>query len=180
MFLRNYMDNINKKIIVCQLTVIVLTFCFANSTVLAESLQLQIIKSASELDYPPFALVQPDGSADGFSVDLLKNVVRKVGLKVDIKVAPWHEIKQKLIDGKLDVLPLVSYSSERDEIFDFTVPYLRMHGEIFVRKGEKTIQSMKDLKDKEVLVMRGDTAHEYAVKANLSDKLILTESFTEA
>ncbi len=28
--------------------------------------------------------------------------------------------------------------------------------------------------------MRGDTAHEYAVKANLSDKLILTESFTEA
>jgi PAS domain S-box-containing protein len=180
MFLRNYMNNINKKIIVCQLTVIVLTFCFANPAALAENPQLRILKSASELDYPPFALVQPDGSADGFSVDLLKNVVRKVGLKIDIPVAPWHEIKQKLIDGKLDVLPLVSYSSERDEIFDFTVPYLRMHGEIFVRKGEKTIQSIKDLKDKEVLVMRGDTAHEYAVKANLSDKLILTESFTEA
>jgi PAS domain S-box-containing protein len=180
MFLRNYMNNINKKIIVCQLTVIVLTFCFANPAALAENPQLRILKSASELDYPPFALVQPDGSADGFSVDLLKNVVSKVGLKIDIPVAPWHEIKQKLIDGKLDVLPLVSYSSERDEIFDFTVPYLRMHGEIFVRKGEKTIQSMKDLKDKEVLVMRGDTAHEYAVKANLSDKLILTESFTEA
>jgi PAS domain S-box-containing protein len=174
------MKNINTKIIVCQLAVIVLIFCFANSTALAESLQLGILKSASELDYPPFALVQPDGSADGFSVELLKNVVRKVGLKVDIPVAPWHEIKQKLIDGKLDVLPLVSYSLERDEIFDFTVPYLRMHGEIFVRKGEKTIQSIKDLKDKEVLVMRGDTAHEYAVKANLSDKLILTESFTEA
>ena len=122
------MDSINKKIIVCQLTVIVLTFCFANPAALAENPHLRILKSASELDYPPFALVQPDGTADGFSVDLLKNVVRKVGLKVDIKVAPWHEIKQNLIDGKLDVLPLVSYSSERDKIFDFTVPYVRMHG----------------------------------------------------
>ena len=26
------------------------------------------LKSASELDYPPFALVRSDGSADGFSV----------------------------------------------------------------------------------------------------------------
>ncbi len=33
----------------------------------------RVLKSASELDYSPFALVLPDGSADGFSVDLLKN-----------------------------------------------------------------------------------------------------------
>ena len=32
----------------------------------------RILKSASELDYPPLAVVQPDGSAGGFSVDLLK------------------------------------------------------------------------------------------------------------
>jgi len=140
----------------------------------------RILKSASEFDYPPFALVRPDGSADGFSVDLLKAVTKAVGLEINFIVGPWHKIKQKLVGGHLDVLPLVSYSQERDKAYDFTVPYLRMHGTIFVRRGEKTIRGRTDLKDKEVIVMRGDTAHEYAVGENLSDKLILTDTFEEA
>jgi PAS domain S-box-containing protein len=140
----------------------------------------RILKSASEFDYPPFALVRPDGSADGFSVDLLKAVTQAVGLEINFIVGPWHKIKQKLVDGHLDVLPLVSYSQEREKVYDFTVPYLRMHGTIFVRKGEKSIRGRSDLKDKEVIVMHGDAAHEYAVRENLSDKLILTATFEEA
>ena len=111
---------------------------------------------------------------------MLKAVTRAVGLEVGFVVGPWHEIKQELMDGRLDVLPLVSYSAEREKYFDFTSPYLRMHGTIFVRKGEKSIRGREDLKGREVLVMRGDTAHEYAVKENLSDKLVLTDSFEEA
>jgi ABC-type amino acid transport substrate-binding protein/nitrogen-specific signal transduction histidine kinase len=138
------------------------------------------LRSASEFDYPPFALVRPDGSADGFSVELLRETIHIMGLDVRIPVGPWHEIKQKLIEGELDVLPLVSYSPERDELFDFTVPYLRMHGAIFVRKGETSIHSKSDLKGKSVMVMRGDTAHEYAVQENLTDKLVLVDTYEKA
>jgi len=53
-------------------------------------------------------LVRSDGSADGFSVDLLKAVTQAMGLEINFIVGPWHEIKQKLVDGHLDVLPLVS------------------------------------------------------------------------
>lgn len=63
---------------------------------------------------------------------------------------------------------------------DFTAPYLQMHGTIFVRKGETSIRSEADLKDKEVLVMRDDASHEYAVSSNITAKLILTTSFEEA
>ncbi len=139
-----------------------------------------VLHSASELDYPPFCIVRPDGSADGFSVELLKAVVRAMGKEITMEVGPWNEIKEKLATGQLDVLPLVSSSRERDEIFDFTVPYLQMHGEIFVRKGEKSISSKDDLQDKEVLVMNGDTAHEWAVKEKLSRKLIPTATYKEA
>ena len=140
----------------------------------------RILSSASELDYPPFSIIQKDGSADGFSVELLKAVVDAVGFDINFKVGPWNEIKRELIDGQLDVLPLVSYSKERDEVLDFTAPYLRMHGAIFIRKGEKSIHSESDLKGKEVLVMKGDTAHEYAVQEHLSDHLILTNSYEDA
>ncbi len=173
----------NRIIVFCQLVVITITLGLIPPTVQADDLSKRahrILKSASELDYPPFAVVRPDGSADGFSVDLLKAVTQAVDLEVNFYVGPWHEIKQKLEERHLDVLPLVAYAQERDKMFDFTVPYLRMHGTIFVRKGEKSIHSEADLKDKEVMVMRSDAAHEYAVRENLSNKLVLTESFEEA
>jgi len=45
------------------------------------------------------------------------------GLDINIKVGPWYEIKQKLIDKKNDVLPFVSYSKERDKLVDFKINY---------------------------------------------------------
>ncbi len=139
-----------------------------------------VLRSASELDYPPFALVRGDGGADGFSVDLLRAAADAVGLDTTFRVGPWHEIKQALIEGRLDALPLVSYSRERDRVLDFTAPYMRLQGAVFVRKGERSIRSQADLKDKEVLTMRGDNAHEYAVKHHLTDKLILTDTYKDA
>ncbi len=138
------------------------------------------IKSASELDYPPFSIIKSDGTPDGFSVDLLKAVVQTFASDISFKVGPWNEIKQQLIDGHLDVLPLVSYSDDRDKIMDFSVSYLRMQGTIFVRKQETSIKGIRDLKDKEVLVMKGDTAHDYALKNKVSDNLILKASYEEA
>ncbi len=146
-----------------------------------ETLQFKrIIHSASELDYPPFSIIRDDGSADGFSVELLTAAAEAVRIKVDFKVGTWNEIKNELIKGQLDALPLVSYSEERDKLMDFTAPYLRMNGTIFVRKGETSIRTESDLKDKEVIVMRGDTAHEYITRKKLTDNIILTDSYEEA
>jgi two-component sensor histidine kinase/ABC-type amino acid transport substrate-binding protein len=139
-----------------------------------------VLKSASEQSYPPFAIVNQDGSADGFSVELMREIADEMGFEISIPVGPWNEIKNRLIEGDIDVLPLVSYSIERDRVFDFTVPYLRMHGTIFVRSDEKSISSEDDLKGKEVLVMQGDTANEYAVEKNLSDNLITTQNYEQA
>ncbi len=174
--------HLKHKIIFYRLIIIVVSIWFVNNIAFSDLNRTQstLLKSASELDYPPFSIVRPDGNADGFSVDLLKAVVKETNLQVKIYVGPWHEIKQQLTKGTLDVLPLVAYSEERDKIYDFTVPYLEMHGTIFVRKGEKSIQSEADLRDKEVLVMRDDASHEYAVRENVSEKLILTETFEVA
>lgn len=139
-----------------------------------------VLKSASELDYPPFAIVQPDGTADGFSVDLLRAATQAVGLSVTFKTGPWNELKQELADKILDVLPLVSYSEERDKVYDFTTSYLQLNGTIFVKEGNTEIKTLTDLKNKEVLVMQGDTAHEYALREKLSNTIIAKVSYEEA
>ena len=153
-------------------------FLFISIISLCFSEEIKIYKSATEFDYPPFS-VTDKGIPDGFSVELLKSVAEEMDVKIEFKIDYWGTIKNELEYGKLDILPLVAYSQDRDKYFDFTVPYMVMHGGIFVRKDNDSIKTEKDLKEKETIVMKDDAAYEYALKNNISNKLILTKTYTD-
>ena len=142
--------------------------------------QQLVLRSASELDYPPLAIVTKEGEPTGFSVDLLKAVAAKSHLEVTIEVGPWEQIRLDLQGGKLDLLPLVGYSEERDRYFDFSVPYLRIHGAVFVRKEYDEIKSMSDLEGKTVIVMQGDIAHDHLLANPEDEQLLTTEDLQTA
>ena len=162
------------------ISIFILFVVLFNSSFSYASQQENIIyKSATEYDYPPFSVVT-DGEADGFSVELLKAVGNEMGLEIEFKVDHWHIIKKELEEGKLDILPLVGYSKERENIFDFTVPYIVMRGNIFVRKDYTEIESEEDLKGKEIIVMRGDNSQEYSHRMAFTDQLILVDTYAEA
>ncbi len=135
---------------------------------------------ASEPDYPPFCIVDEKGNADGFSVDLIKVVAEVMHLHVQVKVGPWAEIKQELVEGKIDALPLVGRSPEREEVYDFTFPYHTMNGAVFVRNGTKDIKTLNDMKQKDIVVMKEDNAHEFVKRVKLSDKIHSTETYNIA
>lgn len=139
-----------------------------------------VIKSASEPDYPPFCVVAADGKADGFSVELLREALSAVNLDVVFKIELWDVIKAELKDGDIQVLPLVGRTPEREAIYDFTFPYLTLHGAVFVRKGDTRITKVSDLADKTVLVMRGDNAEEFARRTNISAHVVAVDTFKHA
>jgi ABC-type amino acid transport substrate-binding protein len=137
------------------------------------------VRSASEYNYPPLALVT-NGEADGFSVDLLRAALNEVDMNVSYYVGPWSEIKMDLAEGKIDALPLVGRTPERESLYDFTVPYLTMYGAIFVKQGISNISSIKDLSDKNIVVMKGDNAEEFIRREQLSKYITTTTTFEEA
>jgi len=132
--------------------------------------------SATEFDYPPFSVTE-SGEADGFSVDLLKAVAEEMGIVVTFKIDEWSILKEELKNGELDILPLMGYTSERDLDYDFTVPYIVMRGNIFVRKGESSITSEADLFGKEILVLNGDNSQEWAISIGLEEELTATPTY---
>jgi len=138
------------------------------------------IQSGSEDGYPPFCIVTKDGIADGFSVELLRESLNAVDLNVNFKVGAWGEVKESLSQGKIQVLPLVGRTPEREEIFDFTFPYLTFHGAIFVRKDDNRINSIEDLSDKKVVVMKGDNAEEFARRTNISSDILAVATSEQA
>ncbi len=140
----------------------------------------ETITIASEPDYPPYCIVDENGNPDGFSIELFKEVANRVNLDVQIKIGIWNEIKQDLAEGKIDALPLVGRTPGREELFDFTLPYLSLHGAVFVRKETEYIKSIEDLKDKSIGVMRGDNAEEFVRRENISNQIHTTNTFEEA
>ncbi|MDA3838913.1 MAG: transporter substrate-binding domain-containing protein, partial [Candidatus Delongbacteria bacterium] len=130
------------------------------------------IHSASEYDYPPFCIVAEDSIADGFSVELLKATCEAMKINIDFKVGAWSKIKQELADGMIDVLPLVGRTPEREDLYDFTFPYLTFHGAVFAVKNDVSIKTLADLKNKSIIVLKGDNSEEYVKREKLSSKII--------
>ncbi len=138
------------------------------------------VLSGCEPDYPPYCLVTADGRADGFSVELLRASLRAVGRDVEFKTAPWTELKQDLAEGRLHALPLVGRTPERETQYDFTFPYLTMHGTIVVREDNTDIRIPRDLAGKRVAVLQGDNAEEYLQRSHLGAEIVPCPSFEMA
>ncbi len=138
------------------------------------------VLSGCEPDYPPFCMVTPEGQADGFSVELLRAALKAVGREATFKTGVWSEIKADLAEGRLEVLPLVGRTPEREATYDFTFPYLTMHGTIVVRDTNTDIQGPADLRGKQVAVLRGDNAEEYLHRADLGAAIVPLPSFETA
>lgn len=134
----------------------------------------------SEPDYPPFCLVNARGEADGFAVEIFKAAAEAVNLHVNIKVGVWSMVKQDLAEGKIDALPLVGRTPEREKLFDFTMTYLSLHGAVFVRDDYEGIKNPSDLKGKQIIVMKGDNAEEFLRREKITNNIITTHTFEEA
>jgi two-component system sensor histidine kinase EvgS len=125
----------------------------------------RILQSASEIDYPPFCLVdKKTGAASGFSVELFRAALKKMGYDANFKINTWPKVRAMLENGEVRALPLVGRTPERETQFDFTVPYLTLTGAIIVRKDNSQVKFVQNLEGKEVAVMKNDNAEEFLLR----------------
>jgi signal transduction histidine kinase len=133
----------------------------------------------SELDYPPFAMVDDKGQPYGYSIDLIKASAEAMGMKLKFRTGPWNEMRAALEKGEVEILPLVAYNEDRDKVFDFSVTHTINDAAIFGRNNSPSFQSINDLRDKEVIVMRGDWTYDYLISRKQFRNLILVDSLTD-
>ncbi len=139
-----------------------------------------VVFSASEVDYPPFCMTDESGQAIGFSVELMRAALAAMGRDVTFRVGPWAEVRTWLERGEVEALPLVGRTPEREALFDFTFPYMSLHGAIVVRKDSRDIFDLKDLRGKRVAVMKGDNAEEFLRREDRGMAIHATATFEDA
>ena len=78
---------------------------------------------SADVEYPPFSYVS-DGSYVGHDIDLIRHISQEIGIRTEIKLAPWPKVIDMLESGSVDVVSGILKTPERSAIFDFSIPYL--------------------------------------------------------
>jgi two-component system sensor histidine kinase EvgS len=162
----------NKKYILLLLMIISANIIFSHEFYSAEN----IVIVGGDNNYPPFEFMNDDFMPEGFNVDIIRAIAKTMQIDIELVLEPWAEVVKKLDNSEIDVLQGMFYSDERAEIYLFTAPHIIIHQAVFKRKNAPFYTGLNNLRGKEIIVQNGDIMHEYALKNNLTDKLILTES----
>jgi PAS domain S-box-containing protein len=140
----------------------------------------RVVKVGGEIGYPPYSYIDKNGEPAGFAVELTREIARVMGLDVEIRLMTWDKVRKGIDDGSIDVIPGMFYSEERAEKYGFSSPFSIVSSSIFVRKNSPSAESLDDLKNKEIIIMHGEVMHDYVVKNNISNRLLLTETIEDA
>lgn len=110
--------------------------------------------------FPPMAFPGEDGTFTGYDIELAREVCKRRGWQLNIKVIEWREMEQYLARGLIDcVWAGCTITDERLERMHFTPGYLRNEQVVVVRE-DSPYHRFPDLKGKIVSVQAGSTARD--------------------
>ncbi len=155
-----------------------LALSFFALAICANATDASEIRGGSEQDFRPYSFVENDVPT-GFGVELLRAVAEKATLSVSITPGEWDKLWNELVNGKIDVLPVVARTPGREGLVEFTLPHTETFDAFFVRTGQPQIRSLTEAAGKEILVLRSDAAHHQLVERQFTGKIIPVDSIPD-
>jgi len=120
------------------------------------------IKLGVDPEFIPYEFFDSDGVYKGISADYLALISEETGLTFEIgQDMTWSEAYESAVERKLDALPCVSKTTQREKYFLFSDPYISFQRVIFVSNNNTDIKSFEDLYGKQVAVQRNSSHHSY-------------------
>lgn len=140
-----------------------------------------VIRVSGDPDWPPFTMRQRDGRITGLDVDLVTEVARSVGLKVEwVPAKNWSECLALLEQKKVDMLTGTARTSQRERLMVFTEPYLPIPMAIIVPIDAPFLTSLSGLKEQRGALARNYVATEYLEKRFPGQSRIYTDNMAQA
>ncbi len=129
---------------------------------------------AVENAYPPFnSIDEASGKGVGWDYDAVTEICKRLNCVPEFKEAAWDGIFPAMQAGEYDMLADgVTYTAERDEIVDFSTPYVEVSQVVMVRADEtRTLEQFKADADVKIGSQLG-TTNEAAAKKYFEGKEI--------
>ncbi len=114
-----------------------------------------VITAHNEAKFEPYNFFE-NGQPRGHSVELIKLLADRVGLKVEfVSGKSWDEYLHMMRRGELDVMMNIVRSPERETYMQFTRPYIRLAQALYQQQDSPDIRTFDDLKHKRIALPDG-------------------------
>lgn len=127
----------------------------------------------NEGDYPPFSIINPDGSLSGLEPDLARALCEKFGAECDIQPMEFKALIPSLVSGKLDMIVSQLFpNEERRAAVELTNPVLE-NPETWIARSESDVETTPEgLAGKTIGIIKGSwnvaLIEKFAPKATLN------------
>jgi polar amino acid transport system substrate-binding protein len=128
--------------------------------------RIKVIRFLTETDYPPFNFAAPDGSPQGFNVDLARMICEELKAGCTVQMRRFETLIPALNENRGDaVIASIAPTVDTRAKIDFTDPYYRSPAR-FAARRDSSIEDVvpEKLEGRKVAVVTG-TSHEAYLKA---------------
>ncbi|MBT6341189.1 MAG: PAS domain S-box protein [Desulfobacula sp.] len=120
------------------------------------------IRIGGPRSFPPFHYYEKEGDLKGISADYIITIMDQLGVKVIVKQnLPWPEVLEQAKTGKIDLIPCIAKTHERENFLSFSAPYLSFPLVIITRNDSSFIGGIEDLYDKKLAIIKKVSTNEW-------------------
>ncbi|PWH19685.1 MAG: amino acid ABC transporter substrate-binding protein [Anaerolineae bacterium] len=125
--------------------------------------QAGVIKVGTSADYPPFEYVDENGNKAGFDIELMEEIAKRMGVKVEWVDMPFDSLIAGVQEGKIDCsISAFNYTEERDKVVDFSEAYYTAEDAFLVAETfTGSITKPEDVAQYKVGVQSGTTQDDW-------------------
>ena len=106
--------------------------------------------------FAPHAMPRLSSGVEGFNIDLINEISRQIGRRIDIYVAEFSGLIPALNAGRIDFVGApTTVTPERADSLLFTEGYLNTYFQFLIAAGKPDLQTFADLKDKTIAANKG-------------------------
>ena len=148
----------------CKVLILLLCCLISQHVLSATGAEKQAIPASSEkltvmalANFPPHYQIGKDGKPTGFAIDVMEHIARIAGFEVDYYHAElWIDGMEALEQGKVDIIPNLGITPERQKKFATTRPLETFPIGLFTRDASKEIEGIDNLTGRRVAVVEGN------------------------
>lgn len=147
--------------------------------------EIKYIESSKPLiigieDWAGIIKLNDKNQIEGIGGEVFHKILAHSGLKYNFVKKDWSELLQDFKDKKIDILPTTIYTKNRDSYGEFTKDYLSLPYFIYVKDDKSFVNSLKDLENKKVAILKDDGIIESLKQKFPKIKIIETKNLEES
>ena len=133
-----------------------------------------------KFDFPPMGFInKKTGKPDGFDVDLVREIAKKLGVKVKFVQALSKTRIPLIVNGNVDLIAAtMTHKRARDKVIDFSMHYL-ITGQRFITRKDTGIKHISQLAGKRVASVQGGNSGPNLLKVQPKAIIVPFQEHTE-